>query len=67
MIQITVPYWTQNVHKKQKDSLCVEKLNQLPCELFLQGFQTSLAFLRAKQVGENRVKFQNPGKIAIRP
>ena len=30
-----------------------EKLEQLPCELFLQGFEIFLAFLRAKQVGEN--------------
>ena len=40
-----------------------EKLGQLPCEQFLQVFETSRSFLRAKQVGENRGKIQNPVKI----
>ena len=41
-----------------------EKLEQLPCEQFLQVFEISHSFLRAKQVGEKRGKIQNPVKIA---
>ena len=40
-----------------------EKLEQLPCEQFLQVFEISRSFLRAKQVGEKRGKIQNPVKI----
>ena len=35
-----------------------EKLEQLPCEQFRQCFKISRAFLRAKQVGQKRGKFQ---------
>ena len=41
-----------------------EKLEQLPCEQFLQVFEIFRSFLRAKQVGEKRGKIQNPVKIA---
>ena len=41
-----------------------EKLEKLPCEQFLQVFEISRSFLRAKQVGEKRGKIQNPVKIA---
>ena len=41
-----------------------EKLEQLPCEQFLQAFEISRSFLHAKQVGEKRGKIQNPVKIA---
>ena len=41
-----------------------EKLEQLPCEQFLQAFEIYRALLRAKQVGEKRAKIQNPVKIA---
>ena len=34
-----------------------EKLEQLPCEQFLQAFEISRSFLRAKKVGEKRGKF----------
>ena len=37
-----------------------EKLGQLPCEQFLQAFEIHRALLRAKQVGEERWKIQNP-------
>ena len=40
------------------------KLEQLPCEQFLQAFETNRALLRAKQVGEKCVKIQYPVKIA---
>ena len=39
------------------------KLEQLPCEQFLQAFEIYRNFLRAKQVGEKRAKIQNPVKI----
>ena len=38
------------------------KLEQLPCEHFLQAFEIS-ALLCVKQVGEKRAKIQNPVKI----
>ena len=41
-----------------------EKLEELPCEQFLQGFEISRSFVRAKQVGQKRAKIQNPVKIA---
>ena len=41
-----------------------EKLEYLPCEHFLQGFEIQSAFCRAEQVGENCGKIQNPVKIA---
>ena len=41
-----------------------EKLELLPFEHFLQGFEISRAFLRAKQVGEKCTKIQNPVEIA---
>ena len=41
-----------------------EKLEQLPCEHFLQAFEIYRALLRAKQVGEKRGKIQKPVKIA---
>ena len=37
-----------------------EKLQLLPFEQLLKGFEISRTFLRAKQVGEKRGKFQNP-------
>ena len=40
------------------------KLKHLPCEQFLQRLDISRAFLRAKQVGEKRGKFQNVVEIA---
>ena len=40
------------------------KLEQLPCEQFLQAFEIYRALLRAKQVEEKRAKIQNPEKIA---
>ena len=40
-----------------------EKLEQLPCEHFLQDFEISRSFLRAKQERKKRVKIQNPVKI----
>ena len=43
-----------------------EKLEQLPCEQFLQVFETSRAVLCAKQVGEKRGKIQKPVKIAYK-
>ena len=39
------------------------ELEQVPCEQFLQRFEIYRAFLRAKQVGEKRGKFQNDGEI----
>ena len=39
-----------------------EKIEQLPCEHFLQAFEIYRAFLRAEQMGENRGKIQNPVK-----
>ena len=50
-----------------KDSRFVRvkvKLEQLPCEQFLQAFKIYCALLCAKQVGEKRAKIQNPVKIA---
>ena len=44
-----------------------EKLEQLPCEQFLQAFEIYRALLRAKQVGEKCGKIQNPVKIAHKP
>ena len=41
-----------------------KKLEQLPCEHFLQAFGIYRALLRAKQVGEKCAKIQNPVKIA---
>ena len=41
-----------------------EKLEYLPCEHFLQGFEIYRPFFRAEQVGENCGKIQNPVKIA---
>ena len=41
-----------------------KKLEQLTCEQFLQAFEIYRALLRAKQLGEKRVKIQNPVKIA---
>ena len=41
-----------------------EKLEELPCEQFLQGFEISRFFVRAKQVGQKRAKIQNPVKSA---
>ena len=43
-----------------------EKLEQLPCEQFLQAFEIYHALLRAKHVGENRGKIQNHVKIALK-
>ena len=40
------------------------KLEQLPCEQFLQAFEIYHALFRAKQVGEQRAKIQNPVIIA---
>ena len=40
-----------------------ERLEQLPCEQFLQDFEISRSFLRAKQERKKRVKIQNPVKI----
>ena len=40
------------------------RLEQLPCQQFLQAFEIYHALLRAKQVGEKRTKSQNPVKIA---
>ena len=40
------------------------KLEQLPCEHFLQAFEIYHALLRAKQVGEKRAKIQNPVTFA---
>ena len=40
------------------------KPEQLPCEQFLQQIKISRAFLRAKQVGEKRGKFQFVVEIA---
>ena len=39
-------------------------LAQLPSEKYLQGFEISRAFLRAKQAEEKRGEIQNPVKIA---
>ena len=41
-----------------------EKLEQLPCEQFLQAFEIYSTLLRAKQVGEKCGKIQNPEIIA---
>ena len=43
-----------------------EKLGQLPCEQFLQVFETSRSFLRAKQMGEKRGKFQNVAEFVYK-
>ena len=40
------------------------KLEQLPCEQFIQAFEISRSILRAKQVEEEREKIQKPVKIA---
>ena len=40
------------------------KLEQLPCEQFLQAFEIYRALLRAKQVGEKRGIVQKPVKNA---
>ena len=40
-----------------------EKLEQLPCEQFLQAFEISRSFLRAKQVGENPVKIAHKAAV----
>ena len=40
-----------------------EKLEQLPCERFLQGFEFSRAFLPPVSHGVKHGKFQNPVKI----
>ena len=40
------------------------KLERLPCEQFLQAFEIYRALFCAEQVGEKRVKIQNPVKIA---
>ena len=42
------------------------KLEQLPWEQFLQAFEIYRALLRAKQVGENLAKIQNPVKFALK-
>ena len=41
-----------------------KKLEQLLCEQYLQAFEISRSFLRAKQLGEMRGKIQKPLKIA---
>ena len=41
-----------------------EKLEELPCEQFLQGFEIFCSFVRAKQVGQKRAKIQNSLKSA---
>ena len=41
-----------------------EKLEQLPCERFLQGFEFSRAFLSPVSHGVKRGKFQKPVKNA---
>ena len=41
-----------------------EKLEQLPCEQFLQAFKIYRALLRSKKMGEKYGKIQNPVKIA---
>ena len=40
------------------------KLEQMPCEQFLQAFEFYRALLRVKQVGEKRDKIKKPVKIA---
>ena len=41
-----------------------KKIEQMPCEQFLQGFEISRAFLCVKREGEKHWKIQNPIKIA---
>ena len=43
-----------------------EKIEQLPCEQFLQAFEIYRALLRAKKVREKRGKIQNPVKLLTR-
>ena len=57
----------ENFLKKFLRKICSrvkEKLDQLPCDQFLQVLEISRSFLRAKQVGEKRGRIQNPVKIA---
>ena len=49
---------------KGKDVRVKIKLEQLPCDQFLQAFETYRALLHAKQVGEKGPKIQNPVKIS---
>ena len=41
-----------------------EKIEQLPCERFLQAFEIYRAYLAPISHGEKRGKFQKPVKIA---
>ena len=43
-----------------------EKIEELPCERFLQDFEFSRAFLPPVSHGVKRGKFQKPVKIALK-
>ena len=51
----------QNINKTSRGK---EKLEQLPCERFLQDFDFSRAFFSPVSYGEKCGKFQNPVKNA---
>ena len=42
-----------------------EQIEQLPCELFLQGFEFSCAYLPPVSHIEGRGEFQNPIKVVL--